>query len=57
VYQDSGQAVGWQSVLQILTGVRDFSLHKNVQTSTETHPVSYSFGTGITFPWGETAEV
>jgi len=37
---------GWSGI-QILVGTRDFFLLKNVQTSSEACPTSYSVGAGI----------
>jgi hypothetical protein len=33
-----------------------FSLHQNGQTVSGAHPVFRSMETGVSFPWGKTAE-
>jgi len=36
-------------------GAGNFSLHHRIQNGSGTHPASYSFGTGDSFPRGKAA--
>jgi hypothetical protein len=41
--------LGGPSGVQILAGLRDFSVLQNIQTGSGTHAASYSMGTGLHF--------
>jgi hypothetical protein len=54
VYIDVIIATGWTAGARFPTGAKDFSLLHSVQAGSGAHPISYTLGTGGTFP-GSTA--
>jgi hypothetical protein len=51
----SRRATDWTDGIQFPPGAKDFSLLRSVQTGSGAHPVSYTMGSGGSFPGGKAA--